>query len=370
MTGRTAHLRLLMTADAVGGVWQYSTDLARALAPLGVETVLAILGPAPSQDQRQSARSIPGLTLVETGLPLDWLAEDREQVTLAGRRIAEMARHMNVDLVQLNQPALAAVTHFPVPVVAVSHSCLATWWAAVEGSALPHDFAWRVALHGNGLRAADKVVAPSVAFARATQNAYDLAVQPEAVHNGRTPLPCPPAAMHDFAFTAGRLWDRGKNLATLDRAAARLGLPIKAAGPMVGPNGDSVSFDHLIAMGRMSDDGLAGCLAARPVFASAALYEPFGLAVLEAAAAGCPLVLADIPTFRELWDDVAIFVDPRDADGFARNIEELVGDTGLRLVRGERARVAARRFTPDRMAEEMRSIYRTLVPFTDDRVAA
>ena len=39
-----------------------------------------------------------------------------------------------------------------------------------------------------------------------------------------------------------------------------------------------------------------------------ALYEPFGLAVLEAAQAGCALVLSDIPTFRELWDGAALFV--------------------------------------------------------------
>jgi glycosyltransferase involved in cell wall biosynthesis len=40
-----------------------------------------------------------------------------------------------------------------------------------------------------------------------------------------------------------------------------------------------------------------------------ARYEPFGLAVLEAAQAGCAVVLSDIPTFRELWDCAAVFVD-------------------------------------------------------------
>ena len=40
--------RLLMTADAVGGVWTYALDLAAGLAPFGVETTLAVLGPAPA----------------------------------------------------------------------------------------------------------------------------------------------------------------------------------------------------------------------------------------------------------------------------------------------------------------------------------
>jgi glycosyltransferase involved in cell wall biosynthesis len=363
------HLRLLMTVDSVGGVWQYATDLARALGERGVETILALLGPPPPVEQRNAARAIPGVSLVETGLPLDWLAEGPEQVRLAGRRIAELARHMRADIIQLNQPALAADVHYPVPVIAVAHSCLATWWTAVEAGPLPEDFAWRVALHGQGLRAAALTVTPSRAFAEATRAAYDLPRLPIAVHNGRTPLLHPPAAMHDFAFTAGRLWDRGKNLATLDRAAARLGVPVKAAGPLAGPDGARIPFAHLHTPGPIGEDALAGCLAARPVFVSAARYEPFGLAVLEAAMAGCPLVLSDIPTFRELWDEVAIFVEPADDRGFAEAIETLIGDTPLRLAQGEKARAVARAFIPARMADQMLGLYRQLVPMPE-RVAA
>jgi glycosyltransferase involved in cell wall biosynthesis len=40
------------------------------------------------------------------------------------------------------------------------------------------------------------------------------------------------------------------------------------------------------------------------------LYEPFGLAVAEAARAARPLVLSDIPTFRELWGDAALTSRP------------------------------------------------------------
>ena len=49
-------------------------------------------------------------------------------------------------------------------------------------------------------------------------------------------------------------------------------------------------------------------LPTRPIFVSVSRYEPFGLAVLEAAHAGCALVLSDIPTFRELWQGAASFV--------------------------------------------------------------
>lgn len=359
MAGRT---RLLLTTDTVGGVWQYAIELARAVAPLGVETVLALMGPASSRAHRATAATIPGARLVDTGLGLDWLASNPAAVAAAGRRITELAGDERVDIVQLNMPALAAEARFAVPVVAVAHSCVGTWWDAMHGTDLPGDFAWRTALVRAGLHKADLVVAPSAAFAVATMHAHGLKTRPVVVHNGRSPLPLRAAAMHDFAFTAGRLWDKGKNIVTLDRAAARLAIPCKAAGPIHGPNGEFGQFDNLHLLGEVSEAEIARSLSAKPVFVSAARYEPFGLAVLEAAAAGCPLVLSDIPTFRELWDGAAVFVASADDRGFADAIDDIIGDTSQRLALGQAARARAARYTPAAMAAGMVAIY--------DRLAA
>jgi glycosyltransferase involved in cell wall biosynthesis len=76
----------------------------------------------------------------------------------------------------------------------------------------------------------------------------------------------------------------------------------------------------------LAPDALASLLARTPVFAALPLYEPFGLAVLEAAQAGCALVLSDIPSLRELWDGAALFVDPRAPDEAAAAIEGLLAD--------------------------------------------
>jgi glycosyltransferase involved in cell wall biosynthesis len=163
--------------------------------------------------------------------------------------------------------------------------------------------------------------------------------------------------MHDCVFTAGRLWDEGKNLTTLDAAAARLPVPVHAAGPLAGPNGARISFDAVHSVGELGEAEIRRWLAARPVFASSALYEPFGLAVLEAAGAGCPLVLSDIPTFRELWDGAALFVPALDSAGFAAAIGDLVGDDFRRDALGRAARERAARYTPRAMADAMASIY-------------
>ena len=362
MTAGAATLRVLVTADAVGGVWQYSLDLARGLSRLGIEAVLAVMGPSPSQAQLQAAAEVAGLELVDTGLPLDWLADDASSLRAAGEEIAKLARLHGADLVQLNTPALAAESPFTLPVVGVQHSCVATWWEAVHGTPLPADFAWRTALVRAGLHACDAVVTPTAAFGEATRRAYDLEEPPRTVHNGRAPFMLPRQAPHDFVFTAGRLWDEGKNVDTLDAAAERIPVPVRAAGPLEGPNGASIMFDHIHCLGALEEQELARWLSARPVFVSAALYEPFGLAVLEAAAAGCPLILSDIPTFRELWDEVAIFVPARDEDAFTRAIATLVADDFERAVLGRAAQERAALYSPDAMAAQMAAIYRSLLP--------
>jgi glycosyltransferase involved in cell wall biosynthesis len=368
-------VKILMTADAVGGVWQYSTDLAHGLSELGVETLLAVAGPSPSPAQAEAASAIDGVTLIDTGLPLDWLANDSVSVRNAGYALAKLARRHGADVVHLNAPALAAGVDFEAPVVVVAHSCVATWWAAVKGEGLSEEFKWRADLTARGLAAADVVVAPTDAFAQATQYTYRLSRKPVTVYNGRAALALPEVAQHDFAFTAGRLWDKGKNAATLDCAAAKLSFPFYAAGPTSGPNGDFVRPGHLHTLGHLDEKEIGRWLAARPVFVSAAVYEPFGLAVLEAATAGCALVLSDIPTFRELWHGVAAFADPMDADGFAKTVTLAVGDDFARAQMGRAAQDRAAQFTVEAMAGKMAGIYDKLAARTEavrprDMVAA
>jgi glycosyltransferase involved in cell wall biosynthesis len=211
------------------------------------------------------------------------------------------------------------------------------------------------------LASADLVVTPTAAFAEMTRRAHRLPAVPTCVHNGRAPLPLPTVEKGNFAFSAGRLWDEGKNGATLDRVAAQLAVPFYAAGPIEGPNGAAVTLRHLRLLGTVDETELGRWLAARPVFVSAALYEPFGLAVLEAAAAGCPLVLADIPTFRELWGGAARFVDPRDSVGFADAVTEILSDAAKREEMGEAALRRSDSYSSAAMAAGMAALYRQLL---------
>lgn len=372
-----------MTADTVGGVWTYASELGGALAARGHRVTLAVTGSAQSETQRAEAEAA-GLTLLPDALPLDWLCDGPEPVLAGGERLAALtADH---DLLLLNSPALAARARFAAPVIAVAHGDVGTWWrAARPGTALDPAYEWLTALIGNGLRAADRVVAPTAAHGVAVREFYGLE-RVAAVHNGRALLPSSvllrrqeprkgsiapisgsaaprpgllPSQEHGTvqerkrasALTVGRLWDDAKDLATLDAAAALTPVPIRAAGTLNGPNGERAHLPNLHTLGPVPPTDLAALLAERPVFVSTAVYEPFGLAVLEAAQAGCPLVLSDIPTFRELWDGAATFVPPRDTAAFARAIE-------APAVSGEAARERAGRYTVDTMADGMLALIR------------
>jgi phosphatidyl-myo-inositol alpha-mannosyltransferase len=366
--------RILITADAVGGVWTYAIDVAAGLRQHGIEVILAVLGPEPSEAEMARARHV--VDVASLPLPLDWTARHPAEVEAAAGQVSRLATDVSADLVHLNSPALAAYGHFRVPVVALAHSCVATWWDAVRTGPLPQDFEWRTELVGRGYRKASIVVAPSEAFAKATASRYELAAV-RTVHNGRAA----PAFLESdidpkagstgddhaasaeslFALTAGRLWDEGKNVAALDAIADCVSVPVFAAGPIAGPQGARYGPQRLQTLGLLSERALRRLYAKQPIFASPALYEPFGLAVVEAAQSGCPLVLSDIPTFRELWNGAAIFVPARDEAVLASAINELAADSDHRARMGEAARERALRFTPERMVAGLLDVYRTVL---------
>jgi len=97
------------------------------------------------------------------------------------------------------------------------------------------------------------------------------------------------------------------------------------------------------------------------VFVSTSKYEPFGLAVLEAAQSGAALVLSDIPTFRELWNGAALFVDPDDAVGLAQVLIQLTTRPQERAVLANAAAVRARRYSVTSMGACTLGIYEKLL---------
>ncbi len=349
---------VLISTDAIGGVWSYSLALAAGLAAEGHRCTLAVAGPAAQPHQAQAVSQISGCSLVETGLPLDWLAPDRYTLDRTAEALAGLAARLGATTVHLHAPCLAACG-WGVPVVVTAHSCMATWWDTVRGGPLPEAFAWHAAATLDGLQRATHVIAPSQAFADDLRRAYALGRSIEVIHNGLPGTVAGDAVREDFVLTAGRLWDAGKNIAVLEQAAEFMATPIRAAGPLAGPDGGTFTPSRLAPAGNLSPVSLHAMMARAAVFAAPSLYEPFGLCVLEAAHTGAPLVLADIPTFRELWTGAALFVPPREPAAWARTLNALIADPIARAELGQAARTRAASYTQDAMVQATAALHAT-----------
>jgi glycosyltransferase involved in cell wall biosynthesis len=349
--------RILMTGDTVGGVWTYSLQLIEALAPYGIEVALVAMGGRPSAQQRRAAAALPNLWLIGSELKLEWMDDPAAALSRAQSLLLEIETAYRPDIVHINGYAVAAAG-FAAPVVVVAHSCVPTWWRACRREPLPGEWdAYRGRLR-EGVAAASVLVAPSHAFLRSFIETNGDPARWRVIRNGRDPSRYGPGGKRAFALAAGRLWDEAKNIAAVCRAAARLSQPVIAAGDggIPGPLPDNLQLRGLIDSAE-----LAALMGEAAVFAAPARYEPFGLAVLEAALSGCALVLGDIPTMRELWDGAARFVDPDDPEALAREIEALLMHPDAASAAGREARRRGLRYGAQEMARGYLALYRELL---------
>src|SRR5260370_19555988 len=129
----TMPLRILMTADAVGGVWVHATELARSLCEGGNEVMLTVIGPRPRPDQLRPLRGVHGLQLKITDLLLEWMDPAGTDIRRAGQMLRIIADAFQPDLVHLNSFREGNL-NWSGPVLLSGLSCGQTWWRACRSS--------------------------------------------------------------------------------------------------------------------------------------------------------------------------------------------------------------------------------------------
>ena len=346
---------VLMTADTAGGVWNYALQLTEGLGRHDIEVTLVTMGRKPSLDQLREVAPLSNLHLIATDLKVEWMADAAADLREAGELLLDLEAKLAPDIVHVNGYANAAAG-FLAPVVVVAHSCVPTWWQACRGTSPPpewNDYRRRLR---NGIAAADCLVAPSHAFLQAFRDANGWPRRVRVIPNGRDPLRFRRGDKRPFVLAAGRVWDEAKNLQLLARAAVGLRYPVLIAGDGDLPDPPA----NVTALGRLGSAALAERMAEAAVFAAPARYEPFGLAILEAALSGCALVLGDIPTLRELWDGAAEFIDPDDPDALAAALDGLLADPERAALAGSRARARGLRYGAAAMARSYLTLYEEL----------
>jgi glycosyltransferase involved in cell wall biosynthesis len=113
-------------------------------------------------------------------------------------------------------------------------------------------------------------------------------------------------------------------------------------------------------LGRVSEDELRALYAGASVFAYPSLYEGFGLPVLEAMAAGAPVLTSNVSSLPEVAGDAALLVDPTDVEAIGAALTRLLADPALADDLRGRGRARAASFSWERAARETLALLRSI----------
>jgi glycosyltransferase involved in cell wall biosynthesis len=223
------------------------------------------------------------------------------------------------------------------------------------------------------VRGAAAVIADSRFMRDAIAEAYDMPARsidvvplaPNPALNGGAPLPdggAPaPVSGGPYLLAFGGVTPN-KNLDGLLRAFAlarqrhgvRQNLVVVGHLPESLRIGDSAG---VVATGYLDEARLASVLAKAEALVFPSLYEGFGLPVLEAMAAGVPVICSRVTAIPEVAGEAAVYFDPRDVEDMASKLALVAHDRALREDLAARGRIRAASFSWERAARETRAIY-------------
>jgi glycosyltransferase involved in cell wall biosynthesis len=241
------------------------------------------------------------------------------------------------------------------------HSCVCSWFQEVRDAAPGPE--WNVYRHSveRGLRGADLVVAPTRTMLGWLNRWYGPLPRTRVIANGIRPEAFDAQKEREcWILCAGRMWDEGKNVRAVAESAPEFHWPVILAG-LPDPEHETVAPLNVEFRMNVERDELARIYSRAGLYLLPARYEPFGLTPLEAALSGCPLVLGDIPTLREVWGDAAEYVSPNDRRQLVATVNHLIAAPDRRAALAERGLKRAMELTSARMAAEYYREYRSLI---------
>lgn len=354
-------LTILMTTDTVGGVWTYSMELCSALEQEGVFVHLAAMGNWPTKEQEEQAASLENVLLYKSDYKLEWMQDPWTDVEQAEKWINSIYHTVQPDILHFNNYAHRN-EDWSCPTVTVFHSCVQTWWQAVKGTSAPSVWDKYTSLVSESLNSSNVVVAPTKAILKKAIATHSISRDTRVIYNGKDLQPSEEFEKEDFILCMGRIWDEAKNLRSLSGIAKDLPWPVYVVGNNINPDtGKAVLIKNVKFLGELPQEEAHEWQQRAKIFVSPTKYEPFGLAILEAAASGCALVLNEIDTLSELWQDTAVFFDPENKEEAKKLILQLIENESFRNDIAEKARNRAANFSAEKMAAEYAETYRKLL---------
>lgn len=350
-------MKLLMTTDTIGGVWVYTLELCKALTKNGVQVHLAAMGAWPTKEQEEEIATLDNIILYKSDFKLEWMQDPWEDLEKARKWINCIYHTVHPDLVHFNNYGQIG-NDWSCPTLTVFHSCVQSWWQAVNGSSAPEIWDRYTRIVQKSLNESDLVVGPTHAILENAQKTHQFTSDTKVIYNGRELNSYEAKKKEQIIFGIGRIWDEAKNMEMLSQVAKNLPWKMYIAGDNINPStGKAVEIENVQFLGKLQPAEVQEWMERASIFVSPTKYEPFGLAILEAAKAGCALVLSELETLKEIWADTACFFQPDDAKDAAYHIMELIQQEDYRNEISERAHARSRLYTSEKMGAEYLELY-------------
>jgi len=365
-------VHVLVTADTMSGSWTYARELVTGLVTRGARVTLLSFGEIPLPEQTAWMDLLHGLEYRPTAFRLEWMDEAPEDLHESSEFLVSLVREVRPDLLHLHQFCHGDLP-VDIPRVVMAHGDLISWSEAVQGCTPrpTRTMKWYRDTVVRGIAAADAVVAPSAWMLDTIRATYTSPRREAVIYPGRNPIFFNPyVSKDDSVLSVGRLLDAGKQVHLLTQHAQPFSVCIVGAEqtvpiPRIPIRADvKVSTDQssVAVRGPQTEAQLRALYSRAAVYAATARYEPLGIAPLEAAFSRCAIVANDIPGFREVWGDAALYFRTNDAGSLAEILRELDADRSLRQAYADRAYTRAReRFTTKRMIDDYLELYRSLI---------
>lgn len=353
-------------APVPGGTGRYARELGAALRAAAADGDEVEGWTAWHRDT--AAARLPGGPEVRR-LPLP-----RRGLVAAWERGAPWPVPRGVDVV--HAPTLLAPTAIGVPLVVTVHDAVP--WTHPE-TLTPRGVTWHRRMAERVAARADAVVVPTRAVGDALRAHLDLG-RVEVVGEGVSGDLAVPADAGErarrldlpaggFLLTLATLEPR-KGLDVLVRALGRgaaPALPLLVVGqagwggvdPAELARAEGLPTDRVRVLGRLSDADLATVLDRATVLVMPSRAEGFGLPVLEAMAAGTPVVCSADPALAEIGGDAVRTAPVGDDAALAVALDDVAADPALRARMAERGLARAAHYSWERAAAELWALYRS-----------
>lgn len=357
-------MRILLASDMFGGVWTVTTELTTELLQRGHAVALVGLGRTPSHEQQawcaaKSRAHGPSFQFTASNIPLEWMEKNEFVFTQGAGMLFHVAKQFRPDLLHSSQFCFGALS-LDIPKLIAAHGDVLSWADACTPQGLERS-RWLQqyrSLVTRGLQSCDAIACPTRWMGLELARHYSDLPPSYVIRNGRSLEPPESRLRTVQAVTVGGLWDEAKNIEMLRSVNAPI--PIYVAGERRrGTSPAPRQMGRSILLGTLPQSSLLALLARSSIYIATSIYEPFGIAPLEAALCGCAVVANDIPSLREVWgDDALYFSGPRELSTL---LHQLNRDERRLAEARQRAFARAKELTAHRMADGYEALYRALL---------